>query len=67
MKQRQAFDDVQKRLWDAGVKTGFLYPAQLRVTHLSTDKVFIVPRDAETFAFFHANAQILFENRLFFA
>lgn len=32
MKQRQVFEEVRKRLKDASVRIGFIYPARLRVT-----------------------------------
>lgn len=50
MKQRQAFDPVRKRLRDAGVRSGFIYPARLRVSSDTMDRVFSSPQDAETFA-----------------
>uniref|UniRef100_A0A9J7YG37 Uncharacterized protein n=1 Tax=Cyprinus carpio carpio TaxID=630221 RepID=A0A9J7YG37_CYPCA len=50
MKQRQAFDPVRKRLREAGVRSGFIYPARLRVSSDTMDRVFSSPQDAETFA-----------------
>jgi len=49
MKQRQSFNDVRKRLRETGVRSGFIYPARLRVTHGTTDKVFSSPEEAEAF------------------
>lgn len=49
MKQRQAFNDVRKQLRSAGVRSGFIYPARLRVTHGTTDKVFSSPEEMEAF------------------
>lgn len=50
MKQRQAFDPVRKRLRDAGLRSGFIYLARLRVSSGTMDKVFSSPQDAEAFA-----------------
>ncbi|ROL44207.1 LINE-1 retrotransposable element ORF1 protein [Anabarilius grahami] len=49
MKQRQAFNDVRKHLREAGVRSGFIYPARLRVTHGTTDKVFSSPEETEVY------------------
>ncbi|KAL1256460.1 hypothetical protein QQF64_012005 [Cirrhinus molitorella] len=49
MKRRQAFEDVRKQLRNAGVRNGFIYPARLRVSHGTTDKVFSSPEEAESF------------------
>ncbi len=49
MKQRQAFSDVRKHLRSAGVRSGFIYPARLRVTHGTTDKMFSLPQEVEAF------------------
>lgn len=49
MKQRQAFNDVRKQLRSAGARSGFIYPARLRVTHGTTDKVFSSPEEMEAF------------------
>lgn len=49
MKQRQAFSDVRKQLRDVGVRSGFIYPARLRVTHGTTERVFSSPEETETF------------------
>lgn len=49
MKQRQAFNDVRKHLREAGVRNGFIYPARLRVTHGTTDKVFSSPEETEVY------------------
>lgn len=50
MKQRQAFDDVRKRLKDASARIGFAYPARLQVTLNDSEKVFSSPQEAMAFA-----------------
>lgn len=49
MRQRQAFNNFRKRLREAGLRSGFIYPAKLRVTHGITDKVFSSPEETEVF------------------
>lgn len=50
MKERQAFNDARRKIRDAGGRSGFVYPAKLRVTHGDLDKVFSSPREAEALA-----------------
>ena len=50
IKQRQAFDEVRKRLKEAGARVGFIYPAQLRVTLGNSEQVFPSLEEAELFA-----------------
>ncbi|CAI5655064.1 unnamed protein product [Oreochromis niloticus] len=49
VKQRQVFQDVRKRLMDAGARCSFYYPARLRVMHGSMVKVFSTLHEAEDF------------------
>ncbi len=50
MKQRQLFEDTRKKLKSAGLRTGFIYPARLRVTHGNVTSTFNTPVEAETYA-----------------
>lgn len=50
MKRRQLFDATRKRLRDAGVRTGFIYPARLIVTHGNVTSRFDTPEEAARFA-----------------
>lgn len=50
MRQRQLFAEVRKKLKDAGLRTGFQYPARLRVTRGTVTSTFNSPDDAERFA-----------------
>ncbi|CAB1414305.1 unnamed protein product [Pleuronectes platessa] len=50
IKQRQAFDDVRKRLKEAGARVGFIYPARLRVTLGNSEQVFTSSQEAVLFA-----------------
>lgn len=47
--QRRAFDGVKKKLRDAGVKHGLLFPARLIFTFGTEQKIFQKPADAESF------------------
>lgn len=49
IKQRQAFDDVRKRLKEAGARVGFICPSRLRVTLENTEQVFSSLQEAELF------------------
>ncbi|KAL7395387.1 hypothetical protein ABVT39_015628 [Epinephelus coioides] len=49
IKQRQAFDEVRKKLKDAGARVGFIYPARLKDTLGNSEKVFSSPQEAEAF------------------
>ncbi len=48
--QRRNFDVVKKKLKEAGVRYGLLYPARLIVTHGSEKRIFNSVADAEAFA-----------------
>lgn len=48
--QRQAFNNVKKRLTDSGAKCSLRFPAKLQVVYNSEVKVFNTPADAERFA-----------------
>ncbi|KAG7258878.1 hypothetical protein CRUP_018565 [Coryphaenoides rupestris] len=50
MKRRQLFEDARKKLRDAGLRTGFIYPARLRVTHGTDTSIFNTPEEAKRFA-----------------
>uniref|UniRef100_A0A8C9ZAX5 L1 transposable element RRM domain-containing protein n=1 Tax=Sander lucioperca TaxID=283035 RepID=A0A8C9ZAX5_SANLU len=49
MEQRRAFDGVKKKLRDAGIKHGLIFPARLIFTFGSEQKTFQDPADAETY------------------
>ena len=50
MKRRQPFEEVRKKFINAGMRTGFLYPARLRVTKgTDVDMIFNTPEDADRF------------------
>lgn len=49
MRQRQAFEKVQKRLKEAGARVGFAYPAWLRVTLSDSQKIFSTPTEGYGF------------------
>lgn len=50
LKRRQPFEEVRKKLINAGMRTGFLYPARLRVTKgTDIDRIFNTPEDADLF------------------
>lgn len=46
---RRAFDGAKKKLRDAGVKHGILFPARLILTFGAEQKIFLKPADAEAF------------------
>ncbi len=48
--QRRNFDVVKKKLKEAGVRYGLLFPARLIVTHGSEKRIFNSVADAEAFA-----------------
>lgn len=50
MKQRQHFEDSRKRLKAAGIRTGFIYPARLIVTHGNVTSRFNTPEEATRYA-----------------
>lgn len=50
MKRRQLFEAARKRLNDAGIRTGFIYPARLIVTHGNVTSRFDTPEEAMRFA-----------------
>ena len=50
MKRRQRFSEIRKKFQDAGIRTGFIYPARLRITHKNKTSTFNSPEDAEKFA-----------------
>lgn len=47
--QCRAFDGVKKKLREAGIKHGLLFPAHLILTLGSEQKIFLKPSDAEKF------------------
>lgn len=47
--QRRAFDGAKKKLRDAGIKHGLLFPARLIFSHGTELKIFQKPADAEAF------------------
>lgn len=47
--QRRAFDGVKKKLREAGIKHGLLFPARLNLTFGTEQKTFLKPTDAEAF------------------
>lgn len=47
--QRQAFNNVKKKLTDAGAKCSLRFPAKLQVVYNNEVKVFNTPSDAESF------------------
>lgn len=47
--QRRSFDGVKKKLREAGIQHGLLFPARLILTFGFEQKVFLKPYDAETF------------------
>lgn len=47
--QRRAFDGAKKKLRDAGVKHGILFPARLTFNYGTEQKIFQDAKDAETF------------------
>ncbi len=48
--QRRNFDIVKKKLKEASVRYGLLFPARLIVTHRSEKRIFNSVADAEAFA-----------------
>ncbi|KAL0159840.1 hypothetical protein M9458_043565, partial [Cirrhinus mrigala] len=50
LSQRRNFDGVKKKLKEAGVRHGLLFPARLIVTHGSEKMIFTSVEDAEAFA-----------------
>lgn len=48
--QRQAFNNVKKKLTDSGAKCSLRFPAKLQVVYNNEVKVFNTPGDAESFA-----------------
>ena len=50
MKRRQLFEDARKRLREAGLRTGFIYPARLRVTQGTDTSILNTPEEAKRFA-----------------
>lgn len=58
MKQRQPFEEVRKKFNNAGMRTGFLYPARLRVTKgTDINKIFNTPEDADRFLLSHLTSE----------
>ncbi|KAK7904504.1 hypothetical protein WMY93_017111 [Mugilogobius chulae] len=50
MKRRQLFEDTRRKLKAAGLRTGFIYPARLRVTRGNETSTFNTPEEAKFFA-----------------
>lgn len=50
MRRRQLFEDVRKKLKAAGIRTGFIYPARLIVTHGNVTSRFDTPEEAKRYA-----------------
>lgn len=50
MKRRQLFEDTRRKLKAAGLRTGFIYPARLRVTRGNETSTFNTPEEAKIFA-----------------
>lgn len=48
-RKRKGFDQVKKRLREAGIPYSLLYPARLRITHNGSTKVFDTPEKALSF------------------
>lgn len=46
MKHRQLFEELKKKMKATGLRTGFIYPARLRVTHVDEIKTFNTPEEA---------------------
>ena len=46
----QLFEDARKKLRDAALRTGFIYPARLRVTHDTDTSIFNTTVEAKRFA-----------------
>lgn len=49
LSQRRAFDGVKRKLKEAGIRFGMLFPARLLVTHGTNKKIFGSVSDAELF------------------
>lgn len=59
MKRRQPFEEVRKKFNNAGMRTGFLYPARLRVTKgTDINKIFNTPEDADRFLLSYQDAEV---------
>lgn len=49
MRRRQLFEDSRQKIRAAGHRTGFIYPARLRVTHGNVTTTFNTPEEARIF------------------